>query len=81
MMGNRYRLRSIINLVDELEFIKRHLPEVREVFIEDDTFTVDRKRARAISQEVIDRKLKITWSTNSRTDADFETMKKWGLIV
>jgi radical SAM superfamily enzyme YgiQ (UPF0313 family) len=75
MMGNRYRLRSVANLVDELEFIKRELPEVREIFIEDDTFTVNPRRARAISREIIDRKLDITWSTNSRADADFETMR------
>ena len=75
MMGNRYRFRSVSNLVDELEFIKRELPEVREVFIEDDTLTVDRERVRAISQEIISRRLKIAWSTNSRADVDFDTMK------
>lgn len=75
MTGHRYRLRSMSNLVDELEFIKRELPKVREIFLEDDTLTVNHERARAISQEIIDRKLRITWSTNSRADADFETMK------
>jgi len=75
MMGHKYRLRSIGNLVDELAFITRELPEVREIFIEDDTLTVNRKRARAIAQEIIDRGLKITWSTNSRADADYETMR------
>jgi radical SAM superfamily enzyme YgiQ (UPF0313 family) len=75
MTGHRYRLRSVKNVVDELEFIKNEIPEVREVFIEDDTLTVNRRRAREISQEIIDRKLKITWSTNSRADVDFQTMK------
>ena len=74
-MGNRYRVRSVTNVVDELEFIKRELPEVREIFIEDDTLTGNKKRARLLSQEIIDRKLKITWSTNSRADADIETME------
>jgi radical SAM superfamily enzyme YgiQ (UPF0313 family) len=75
MTGHKYRLRSVENLVDELEFIKNQLPEVREIFLEDDTLTVNRQRAQAISQKIIDRKLKIMWSTNSRADADFETMK------
>jgi len=75
MTGHHYRLRSVNNLVDELEFIKNELPEIREIFLEDDTLTVNSERARAISQEIIDRKLKITWSTNSRADADFETMR------
>ena len=75
MMGHRYRLRSVENLVDELEFISEELPEVREIFLEDDTLTVNNKRAMAISQEIIDRGLRITWSTNSRADADYETMR------
>ena len=75
MTGHQYRLRSVNNVVNELEFIKKDLSEVKEVFLEDDTLTVNRKRAMAISQEIIDRKLNITWSTNSRADADYDTMK------
>ena len=75
MTGHQYRLRSVTNVVEELEFIKKQLPEVREVFIEDDTLTVDRQRARAISQAIIARKLSLTWTTNSRADVDLETMK------
>jgi len=75
MTGHQYRLRSVTNVVDELEFVHKQLPEVREVFIEDDTLTVNRQRAKAISQEIIDRKLRITWTTNSRADVDFETME------
>jgi radical SAM superfamily enzyme YgiQ (UPF0313 family) len=78
MMGNRYRMRSVSNVVDELEFIQQEIPEVREIFIEDDTLTANRKRARMLSQEILDRKLKITWSTNSRADADIETLKNMG---
>lgn len=74
MMGHKYRLRSVNNLVDELEFIVKELPEVNEIFLEDDTLTVNNKRAIAIAQAIIDRKLKIVWSTNSRADADYETM-------
>jgi len=75
MTGHRYRLRNVTNVVDELEFITTQFPEVREIFIEDDTLTVNRKRAQAISQEIIDRKLEVTWSTNSRADVDYETMR------
>jgi len=74
MTGHRYRLRSVKNVVDELEFIKNELPEVREIFIEDDTLTVNKERVEAISLEIIRRKLKIRWSTNSRADASYETM-------
>jgi len=75
MTGHRYRLRSANNLVDELESIKRQLPEIKEIFIEDDTFTANRKRAQEVSQEIMRRNLNITWSTNSRADLDLETMR------
>jgi radical SAM superfamily enzyme YgiQ (UPF0313 family) len=62
-------------VVDELTFITKELPEVKEIFLEDDTLTVNKERAIALSQGIIDRGLKITWSTNSRADADYETMR------
>ncbi len=79
--GHRYRLRSVINVVDELAYINREFPQVRDIFIEDDTLTVNRKRARELSEEILNRGLKITWSANSRADCDQETlaiMKKAG---
>lgn len=75
MTGHQYRLRSVGNFVDELEYITRELPETREIFIEDDTLTVNPERARSISREIIARDLNIRWSTNSRADADYETMR------
>ena len=79
--GHRYRLRSVKNVVDEMQYIAREFPNAREIFIEDDTLTVNRKRAKELSREIIDRGLKITWSANSRADCDYETlalMKKAG---
>ena len=81
MTGHRFRVRSPNNLVDELEYIKSTFPDVKDIFIEDDTFTINKKRVREICSEIIKRKLKITWSTNSRADVDHETlnlMKKAG---
>ena len=40
LMGRKYRVRSIPNVLDELEWIQDNLPEVKEVFFEDDTFTI-----------------------------------------
>ena len=76
MMGRKYRVRSAENVVDEFEYIKRDIPEVKEIFIEDDTFTIDRKRIKAISEEIKRRKLNITWSCNARANLDYETMRE-----
>jgi radical SAM superfamily enzyme YgiQ (UPF0313 family) len=74
-MGRQYRARSAHNVVDELEYIREELPQVKEVFFEDDTFTIDRKRVIAICEEIQRRKLRITWSCNARANLDYDTMK------
>lgn len=73
--SRRYRFRSPKNVVDEFEYVVKNLPEVKEIGIEDDTFTADRKRAIKICQLIIERKIKIKWYCNVRADLDFETMK------
>ncbi|QQR92100.1 MAG: radical SAM protein [Candidatus Iainarchaeum archaeon] len=79
--GHNFRSRSVKNIVDEFEWIKNNLPQVKDIMIEDDTFTLDKKRVREIAEEVIRRNLKVTWTVNARCDVDFETlqwMKKAG---
>ena len=75
MTGHKYRYRSIKRVVDELEYIKETFPRMKEVFLEDDTLTVNKKRCLEFADEILSRGLKITWSTNSRADADYETLK------
>lgn len=77
MSGRKFRRRSINNFVDELEYIHEHMPYIKEIFIEDDTFTVDKSRVVEICDEIKRRKLKLVWSCNTRVDTlDFFTMKK-----
>lgn len=81
MNGRTYRPRSVKNVADEFEYIKKEFPEVKEVFIEDDTLTADKERVREFSEELLKRGIKITWSCNARADVDLETlqaMKKAG---
>jgi anaerobic magnesium-protoporphyrin IX monomethyl ester cyclase len=75
LTGRAYRVRSIKNVVDEFEYIVREMPEVREVFIEDDTFTIDKRRVKAFCDELTGRGLRIVWSCNARASLDYETMK------
>ena len=76
MTGHCYRLRSVEDVVDEMEYIKNTFPKVEEIFIEDDTLTVNRKRCQELSDLIVERKLDIIWSCNSRADVDYETLKK-----
>ncbi len=71
--GHRYRVRSPENVAEEVSAMKAKFPKMRELFFDDDTFTADAARARRISQLL--KPLGITWSTNSRANVDYETLK------
>jgi len=76
MHGHKYRKRSVQNVVQEFRYIIDNFPEVKEIMIEDDTLTADKKRCREFAQALIEAKAtKIPWSANSRADVDLETMK------
>lgn len=76
MSGRCFRKRSVKNFVDELEYIATHMPYIKEIFIEDDTFTVDRKRVMEICDEILARDLHLVWSCNTRADLPYEVMEK-----
>jgi anaerobic magnesium-protoporphyrin IX monomethyl ester cyclase len=73
--GHLYRTRSAENVVKEFAYIQEQLPDVREVVIEDDTFSVDKQRVRKICQLLIQRKIKLKWNANVRADLDLDTMR------
>ncbi|MBQ7827858.1 MAG: radical SAM protein [Clostridia bacterium] len=77
MHGHAYRLRSPENVVAEFEFVVNNMKGVKEIVIEDDTFTANKARTVAICQMIIDRGLnkKIRWLCNARVNLDLETMK------
>ena len=71
--GGGYRMRSVDSVMKELKFIKEKMPEIKEIFLQDDT--IPRGRARELAQAILDSGLKITWSCYSRANLDLETMK------
>ncbi|MBW8000508.1 MAG: radical SAM protein [Planctomycetes bacterium] len=82
--GLKYRTRSAKNIADEFEWIVNNLPQVREIGIEDDTFTGAPKRVIDFCKELIERKIKIKWYCNVRVDLKYEVMqwmKKAGCVL
>ena len=71
--GASYRSRSIKNIIEELWFIKNNLPEVKQIFFQDDT--LPQKHVTELSQAILDEKLNITWGGYSRAELDFDTLK------
>ncbi|OQX17852.1 MAG: hypothetical protein BWK76_09350 [Desulfobulbaceae bacterium A2] len=74
MMGHRLRLRSVEHVADELEYIAEAFPSVKSVFFEDDTFPANKKRCIAICEEMLRRRIRLSWTANARVDVDRETL-------
>ena len=76
LMGRRFRLRSIKNVVDEIEYIAENFPQAKAIFFEDDTLTVNKARCIELSELIIKKGIKISWTANARVGLDLNTMKK-----
>ncbi len=76
MHGHAFRARSAENVVGEFEYIAQQFPDVKEVVIEDDTFTANKKRVRDICQLLIEKGInkRLKWLCNARVDLDYDTM-------
>ena len=73
--GHTYRHRSARSIADEFKYIEENFPEVVEVTIEDDTFTVYKNHTIEVCKLLIEQKNKLTWTCNVRADLDEETMR------
>lgn len=75
--GHKYRVRSAQNVADEFEYIVNNFPNVKEIVIEDDTFTINKERTQDICRLLIQKGInkKIKWLCNARVTLDYETMK------
>lgn len=72
-MGSKIRFRSAENVVEELSYVASL--GYKEVFFRDETFTVFKERNLKICEEIIRKKLDLTWICNARVGTiDKETM-------
>ena len=76
MHGHAFRTRSAESIVAEFEYIANNFPDVKEVVIEDDTFTANKKRVMEVCSLLVERKLnkRLRWLCNARVNLDLETM-------
>lgn len=59
--GKKIRTRSASNVVDEIEYLVSNYG-IREIHIEDDNFTLNRKLVKTLCHLIIERDLDITWA-------------------
>lgn len=81
--GHKVRFRSVENVADEFEFVRKEMPHIRTVMFEDDTFIVNKKRTQKLADELIRRGNTLPFDSNCRVDVgvDLEflkTLKKAG---
>lgn len=71
--GHAYRVRSPESVVEEVAYIKKNMPEVEEIFFDDDTFTDFKPRVEEIARGL--GKLGVTWSCNAKANVPYKTLK------
>ena len=67
VFGNKMRVRSITNIVDEMQMLVRDYG-VKVINIPDDLFTLNPQRVEDFCRQLLARNLKISWSCLSRVD-------------
>ena len=74
--GHKYRLRSPENVVAEFQYIADNFPDVKEIVIEDDTFTANERRVQEICRRLMETGLakRMSWLCNARVNLTHETM-------
>jgi radical SAM superfamily enzyme YgiQ (UPF0313 family) len=72
--GPKVRFHSPEYFVEQMELL--HAKGVSHFYVSDDTFTLDKARARRVCELILERGLKVTWNAISRVDlVDYETLK------
>ncbi len=74
MTGHQVRLRSIEDIIEELKYIKKEMPWVKEIMFEDDTFTSNHEWLQEFCMQLIRKNIKLRWSANARADLDSRTL-------
>ena len=71
--GATYNVRSIGNVMEELRWIERELPQVRSVMVQDDTFS--EARAREFSEAKLAAGIRLPWSCYARANMSLEVLR------
>jgi radical SAM superfamily enzyme YgiQ (UPF0313 family)/MoaA/NifB/PqqE/SkfB family radical SAM enzyme len=65
--SNRYRIRSVVSVVDEMEYFVR-VKEFKSVYFDDDTMNIGKLRMLQFAEEIRRRNLNVPWAMMARAD-------------
>ncbi len=68
-------VRSAENVIAEVRWIKEHMPEVKEIMFDDDTFTDSAALPRVEAIALGMGELGMTWSCNAKANVPYKTLK------
>jgi len=71
--GHKYRVRSIDVVVEEVKYVQREFPQVKEIFFDDDTLTDNLPRVEQLAKEL--GKLGVVWSCNAKANVPRRTLE------
>ncbi len=71
--SRQFRARSPESVYREFSLAKDYFPQVKEFFVNDDTFTANCPRAEEIARKF--KSLNITWAANAAADVPYDTLK------
>ena len=71
--SRKYRVRSVHDVIEELKYIKKEYPKVKQVFFQDET--MPDKRMSDISNAILNAKLKVCWGAYVRPEISDATLK------
>jgi hopanoid biosynthesis associated radical SAM protein HpnJ len=71
--GHNYRVRSIEHVIEEVKYVREALPQVKEIFFDDDTLTDNLPRVEAMAKEL--GRLGVVWSCNAKANVRRKTLE------
>jgi hopanoid biosynthesis associated radical SAM protein HpnJ len=71
--GHKYRAMSIDRVVEDVKYVIKEFPQVKEIFFDDDTLTDDHPRVEALAQAL--GPLGVTWSCNAKANVPRKTLE------
>jgi len=75
LVKSKSRHKNLDMSLEEIRFVKKELPMVKEILWDDPTFVVDENFVQDLANSMIDGNLKISWSTMTRANISLETLK------
>ncbi len=67
VFGSRFRAQNPERVVEEIAYLQRKFV-IKEIAFYDDSFTLDKKRVHAIADRIIEKKLKVAWTCETRVN-------------